>query len=476
MRQHGWWMLLCVFLCLGAQIGGAQEPGQHNSGSKIAVPRKEINDWLRTEIVRSRGDFESERYHFIIGFSTGHYGQDPVHAIAMRRVAFSLLNNTLAAGDRVTPVAWEMHVWDRGVPITLTEDPATRKQFVDAVPYTTQKGSRGGHDTERALYEILQKLSPEEAQHTVVLLLTNSNQSQGPTGERVPLFGANNPLLLRELQRLKYRVPPVRHSFTLQHEKRNLVVDVTALFPQKIGAIPGAPGTRRYPTFPLESWQPEEDRPAPTEVLPNPVAPASTTRASTVAPGTAPRAGGAPATERRGRIPLWVWMVLALLGIALIALAARALAKPRPRSEPVVVAATGQPLPGAIEVLLGQKSHTLHPLKTADIWYLVRDGNEITLFETGNAADGNTPSGQEGNMGSTAPPGHAVAALQFDKKRRLSVEAMGDTQFLELKGVHIAESNNRVLSVGFGERLFCRMEAGGVTTRLELIYHKEKRA
>ncbi|MCS6777307.1 MAG: hypothetical protein RMJ43_03200 [Chloroherpetonaceae bacterium] len=475
MRRHGWWISLCILLFLGAQTGSAQEPGQHNSGRGITVPRKEINDWLRSEIVKSGGDFESERYRFIIGFSTGHYGQDPVHAIAMRRVAFSLLNNTLAAGDQVTPVAWEMRVWDRGAPIALTEDPATRKQFVDAVPYTTQKGSRGGHDTERALYEILQALSPEEAKYTVVLLLTNSNQSQGPTGERVPLFGANNPLLLQALQRLRYRIPPVRHSFVLQHEKRNLVVDVTALFPQRIHAIPGTPGTRRYPTFPLESWQPEEDRPAPTEILPNPVAPAATTRASTITPETAPRTGMAPAAGRRGGIPLWVWIVLALLAIALAVLAARALAKPRPRPEPMAVAAAGQLLPGAVEVFLGQKSRMLHPLKTTDIWHLVREGDEIVFFETGEKAEDDAPSKQESGAGPAAPPGHAVATLQFDKKRRLCVEAMGDTQFLELKGVHIDQSNNRMLSVGIGERLFCRMDAGGVTTRLELIYHKEKR-
>src|SRR5439155_23508898 len=103
------------------------------------VPREEVDRWLKDEFSHSGGDLEKGRYHFVLGFSTGHYGSDPVHAIAMRRLAFSLLNNTFAPGDRVTPVAWEMSVWDKGQEIPLTDDPHPRAAFVDAVPSAPQQ-------------------------------------------------------------------------------------------------------------------------------------------------------------------------------------------------------------------------------------------------------------------------------------------------------------------------------------------------
>jgi hypothetical protein len=63
--------------------------------------------------------FDHQRYHFVVGFSTGHYGTDPVHAIGMRRLAFSLLNNTLATGDQVTALGWEMNAFAivKGAPL-----------------------------------------------------------------------------------------------------------------------------------------------------------------------------------------------------------------------------------------------------------------------------------------------------------------------------------------------------------------------
>jgi len=61
----------------------------------------------------------------------------------------------MAVGDKVTSVAWEMHVYNKGHVAGLSDDSATRKQFVDSVPYSTQQGSRGGHDVESALYDTL---------------------------------------------------------------------------------------------------------------------------------------------------------------------------------------------------------------------------------------------------------------------------------------------------------------------------------
>lgn len=481
-------LFVCLFsLLLAGGWAQAQEPGQQNYGRVIQVPRQEINDWLKEEVAKSGGNIDKDRYHFIVGFSTGHYGQDPVHAIAMRRLAFTLLNNTMAAGDKVSSVAWEMDVWDTDGPITLTEKPGARKQFVDAVPYTTQQGSKGGHDTERALYETLQALTPEEARSTVVLMLTNSNQSQGPTGERVALFGSNNPRLTQLLQKLDYRTPPVRHSFTMQGEGRKLNVDVTALFPEQIKSLPNAPVTSRYPTFPVETWQPKEDRPPSSEVLPNPVAPVTgSTSSETTTRENNTVTRPAPSVEQKRGLPPWVWILLALIAIALIFFVVKALAKPKQPAPVVAAAPAGRPLPGAVEVVIGTKSLVLQPLTTIDMWKLVRENDSIVVHsdppeegkrEEGKGSNPATPHAPPSAPRTAPAAADVVATLNFDEKRRLRVQAESDTQFLELKGINLGESNNRTLYVGLGEKLFCRVATSGVAapTRLELTYHKEKK-
>src|SRR5690606_34416676 len=70
----------------------AQPPNPSDYRIVTKVPREELDRWIKEEAARSGGNFDRDRYHFIVGFSTGHFGSDPVHAIAMRRLAFSLLN------------------------------------------------------------------------------------------------------------------------------------------------------------------------------------------------------------------------------------------------------------------------------------------------------------------------------------------------------------------------------------------------
>ena len=245
-------VLLSFWFVLSLQASRAQV-GDAKYSQVQDVPRQEINDWIKSEVERSGGNWSKDRYAFLVGFSTGHYGQDPVHAIAMRRLAFSLLNNTLTAGDSVASMAWEMQAWDKTGYIPLDTDPASRRKFVDAVPYTTQQGSKGGHDTERAMFDALTtEVSADQADSTIILLLTNSNQSQGPTGEKAALFGKNNPQLTEAMEKLGYRTPPARQSFRLKTKSRNLNVDITALFPKALKSLPNSGDKPRYPTFAQE--------------------------------------------------------------------------------------------------------------------------------------------------------------------------------------------------------------------------------
>jgi uncharacterized membrane protein YgcG len=505
------WMAVwvCMGLIFGARSSQAQA-GKDTYSKVYEVPRQQINDWLKGEVTRSGGDWGKDRYAFLVGFSTGHYGQDPVHAIAMRRLAFSLLNNTLTAGDRVASFAWEMQAWDKSDYTPLTTDPQTRREFVEHVPYSPQQGSKGGHDTERALFDALTTaVPPEQANSTIILLLTNSNQSMGPTGEKRALFGKNNPKLAEAVAKLGYRTPPSRQSFTLKTEGRDLNVDITALFPKSLKSLPDAPDTPRYPTFARNSWQPQEDMPAESEKLPN--AAAATGSGSGGGGGNGDGSGGgngggggagngsgggggaggsgangangsgatntvAGAPGQDGKdgkdsgIPWWVWLILVLILLAVAAFAAKAMMKPKqPQPVTAVAAPAGKPLPGAIEVVIGAKSLTLQPLNTAQQWTLYREGDALAVFDP--QAEMEKPERERRN-----PP--ALATLRFDDKRRLEVQAEPDTQFLELRGVNIADSNNRVLHVAAGERLFCRAAVAGMPTpaRLELIYHAQRKA
>ncbi len=106
------------------------------------VPREAIDKWLKEQVGKSGGDWDHHRYRFYVGFATGHYSTDPVSAIAMRRLAFGLMNNSLAVGDRMSAVAFEMKESKIGDEITLSADPATRAQFVNAAPYAAMAESK----------------------------------------------------------------------------------------------------------------------------------------------------------------------------------------------------------------------------------------------------------------------------------------------------------------------------------------------
>ena len=457
--QRSLFYLLCVLGVLVPCLAWGQASPSQDYGQISHVPREELDSWLKAEVKKRGGDWENQRYHFLVGFSTGHFGQDPVHAIAMRRLAFSLLNNAFAPGDRVTPIAWEMSLWDTGKTVTLTDAQDTRAEVVNRVPYTAQQGSAGGHDVERSLYEILTQAVPAESTKSSIILLFTNGPSQSPTGQRANLFGANNPQLVEAIQKGGFHAPPVRHSFTLQAKDRPRSVEVVALFPEQLESLPGAPATSRYPTFARETWTPEGDMPEKDEKLPNAV------RSANTAPNPAPIVTKTVTTEehKEGGTPLWLYGLIALVVIGLIVWGVmRAQANPKP---PVSAAKQekavplGKPLPGAIEVVVGPKPQTLQPLTTLSKWVLTRTEAGLLISEEEKA---------EGTL---------LAKLVLDEQKRLAVQAEAETQFTQIQGSNLKDSNNRLLLLAPGERLFCRVQTADVSTpaRLELIYHKERK-
>ncbi len=458
--------LLLVFGVLAAPSPGrAQQPDVQDYSRITQVPRAEIDAWLKQEVRQSGGDWSRNRYHLFVGFSTGHFGQDPVHAIAMRRVAFSIVNNSLAVGDRVTPIAWEMETWDTGSAVTLTEDPATRAEFANRVPYTPRSGSNGGHDIERALYETITKAVPaEEAGSAIVLLLTNSNASQAPTGEKARLFGANNPQLEEAIRKGKYRLPMVRKEFRLEAGSHAVTVAITALFPEILVPLPGSPDTLRYPTFTRDSWQPSADRPAFTERLPN------ETKVAVQVFSPLRSARASPAAPRPG-VPSWVWAVVALAIIGILLLVRAQSAKGgAPSTDPAVAAktpsaASGRPIPGSLTVTIGTKEQTLQPLTSESRWTLQRDdAGAVSLVSATPNSDAKEPA---------PAPGTPIAQLEFDNSRNLRVGADSGAQFVDLNGPDPAKLDSRSLTIAPGTKTFCRIVPVGSTTRtrFEVAYN-----
>ena len=449
-----------------APAARAQTPDPKDYRLIIKVPREEVDSWLKEQVTKSGGTLDKERYHFVVGFSTGHYGSDPVQAIAMRRLAFSLLNNTFAAGDRVTPVAWELQLWDKGQPIDLTADPKSRAAFVDAVPYAPAEGSLGGHDTERALYDTLTQAVPRgEAASTVVLLLTNTNQSQGPTGKRVTLFGANNRQLAEAIGAKGYR-PPVRHSFNAQSTTGNVNIDVTALFPKALKPLAGAPTSARYPTFPVSTWQPAADRPAETDALPNLASSGGGGGASGGGSPTNGGGGGSATTtagttepEKKGDFP---WP-LVLLGLVVVAVVIYLLTRKKPDGEPKpAAAAQGKPVPGSIQATLGSapnsKNFALSPLTTISKWWLLVDPTGKPLLTEDEKAEGTR-----------------LARVSIDDRRRVVLEGEPDVLFQNVAGIKADAANPRQLLLAPGDHLMCRaVNASAVTQplRVEIRYQK----
>ena len=90
---------------------------------------------------------------------------------------------------------------------------------------------------------------------------------------------------------------------------------------------------------------------------------------------------------------------------------------------PVAVAAApvGKALPGAIEVVIGAKSLTLQPLNTIQQWALIKDGDNLAVFD---------PQAEMEKPEKERLKPTPLAVMRFDDKRRLQVQAEPDTQFL----------------------------------------------
>lgn len=199
------YLLLLLVLSLGVRDAAiAQEVRQprvdENSIRQTALLlQRTIEDAIRDD----GGDVQRQHVHLVLGFSTGHFGSDPLGAEAARGIAGLLTSSFLVRNDKLSVYAWEMKVWphkpELGNPVFVPEDNSAgpeKKHLLDLFPLTPQAASTGGHDTEKAIVQITRQI--EDPSDAVIVLITNSAESIKAPGHQV--IGTDDPEYRQVLQ------------------------------------------------------------------------------------------------------------------------------------------------------------------------------------------------------------------------------------------------------------------------------------
>lgn len=256
-------VLLWLMLCVGAPALGQRpqpfildRPSLRRAATSLAE--------LLSRAVRDRGgDLGNQHLRLVVAFSTGHFASDPVLAQATRELATLTAASLLVRGDRVRVYAWEIGVWPfsdwAGEDVIIKSDrwDAKYRQLAALWPLTPRTGSVGGHDTERAIGEIASDLAARGVaiSDTVLLLLTPHAASMQPPGQRVLIWGQDDPRYLKTLRRLRLvRMPAVTKSgasaafdFKAQVPEKGTVsgrIEAVVVLPAQFSGPPLSPPSR----------------------------------------------------------------------------------------------------------------------------------------------------------------------------------------------------------------------------------------
>lgn len=199
-RRRYWSVVLLGVLLLFGWTQGRVEPKVDSES--LDASAQQLIAAVDSAIRQSGGDPERNTIHWVFGFSTGHFASNPAAAMAARGIADRIVQERAVVGDRVSAFAWEMTLWDHRPnqprSVVVEDDSSEAKQLLsDLWPLTPKRDSVGGHDTERAIVEIIDQIpSP---QNSVLILFTQRAASvAGAGGARI--IGQNHPDYLKVLQ------------------------------------------------------------------------------------------------------------------------------------------------------------------------------------------------------------------------------------------------------------------------------------
>lgn len=159
---------------------------------------------IRDEVSQAGGQLDTQHVRWVFALSTGHYAEDPQGARAAREVALQILASLAAPEDSVTVRAWEMALWDhlpKDQQWVILSDPADIKpdspKLAGLWPTTPIQDTRGGHDTEKVIVDLVAELG--SSRDVIMILLTNDAASV-TSKDRIKLLGTNAPTYLQTLE------------------------------------------------------------------------------------------------------------------------------------------------------------------------------------------------------------------------------------------------------------------------------------
>jgi len=196
-------------------------------------------------------DPERQLLHVVFAFSTSHFGSDAGHGEAMRQAAALVAREFLVPGDRYSVASWEMEVWDWQGPFDAPggDREARAREVARHFPRTPRAGTTGGHDTEQAIVNLVDRtelLGAEPALGTALLLFTPSEASMNAADRRV--IGGNDPAYQGAMRRWVRR-PAARLNFEAERTggRGDWVprrMDVVVVVPSRMAGTAIRSGTR----------------------------------------------------------------------------------------------------------------------------------------------------------------------------------------------------------------------------------------
>lgn len=211
-RNVSLFSLLIAYCSPGVAVGQLLSERGRVVEESIAEGSEALRQTIIQTVAEAGGNVREDAIHLAVGFSTGHFGLDPLHAEGCRLIARRLADQLLWPGDRFSVFAWEFGIWDHrpgnnwGIRVDGTGEDVIR-DFNDILPRTPSSESVGGHDTELTIVQAVDRLGDR---NVVLVLLTNSVASVRGRAEQ-SLLGENDRSFVDRMGRL-LRAPSVNRA------------------------------------------------------------------------------------------------------------------------------------------------------------------------------------------------------------------------------------------------------------------------
>ncbi|MCS6861989.1 MAG: hypothetical protein NZT92_16910 [Abditibacteriales bacterium] len=154
-----------------------------------------VKDAVRARVnAKTGGGFAKHNYHFIFAINTASFQGDPAAGEVLRGLIQSFLSAEAVSGDEVSFVPFQLQPhWESGSVWRAPYPPHDPKSLFGKLPTTSLREGNyvGGHDDERAVYAVLEKIEREKATGNWILFLVSDKDSSNPPSND-PRYGLFN--------------------------------------------------------------------------------------------------------------------------------------------------------------------------------------------------------------------------------------------------------------------------------------------